>query len=74
MSDGRVVAALGRALRTLPPDDSRLLKLRFTDGLAISTIARQEGMDQASLYRRVAALLRRLRRDLERSGIAAPVH
>lgn len=74
MSDDRVTAALGRALRTLTPDDSRLLKLRFTDGLAISTIARQEGMDQASLYRRVAALLRRLRRDLEGRGIAAPAH
>jgi RNA polymerase sigma factor (sigma-70 family) len=74
MHDGRATEALGRALRALTPDDSRLLKLRFTDGLAISTIARQEGMDQASLYRRVAALLRRLRRDLEGRGIAAPAH
>lgn len=71
LNDSRVTGALARALRSLTPDDSRLLKLRFTDGLAISTIARQEGIDQASLYRRVASLLRRLRRDLEGSGIAA---
>jgi RNA polymerase sigma factor for flagellar operon FliA len=70
-NDGRVTGALARALCSLAPDDSRLLKLRFTDGLAISTIARQEGIDQASLYRRLAGLLRRLRRDLEGRGIAA---
>jgi RNA polymerase sigma factor for flagellar operon FliA len=73
-NDVRVTTALARALRSLAPADSRLLKLRFTDGLAISTIARQEGIDQASLYRRVAILLRRLRRDLEDRGIAAAAH
>ena len=74
MRDHRVLEALARSLRTLNAADSRLLKLRFTDGLSISTIARREGLDQASLYRRVAALLRRLRRDLESRGIAAAVH
>jgi RNA polymerase sigma factor for flagellar operon FliA len=74
LHDGRVTAALARALRGLSAADSRLLKLRFTDGLAISTIARQEGIDQASLYRRVAILLRRLRRELEGGGIAAAAH
>jgi RNA polymerase sigma factor (sigma-70 family) len=72
MRDHRVTAALAGALRTLPPDDSRLLRLRFSEGLSISSIARSEGIDQASLYRRVAALLRRLRRDLEARGIEAP--
>ncbi len=71
MNNGRVSAALTRALGALTPDDSRLLRLRFSDGLAISAIARQEGVDQASLYRRVAGLLRRLRRDLEGRGIVA---
>ena len=72
MRDHRVAAALAGALRTLSPADSRLLRLRFAEGLSISSIARSEGLDQASLYRRVAALLRRLRRDLEARGIAAP--
>jgi RNA polymerase sigma factor for flagellar operon FliA len=70
--DHRVTAALAGALRTLPPADSRLLRLRFSEGLSISSIARREGIDQASLYRRVATLLRRLRRDLEARGIEAP--
>ncbi len=69
--DHRVSAALAGALRTLPPADSRLLRLRFSEGLTISSIARREGLDQASLYRRVASLLRRLRRDLEARGVAA---
>jgi len=72
MRDPRVAAALAGALRTLPAADSRLLRLRFADGLSISSIARTEGIDQASLYRRVATLLRRLRRDLEARGIEAP--
>jgi RNA polymerase sigma factor (sigma-70 family) len=72
MRDHRVAAALAGALRTLPPADSRILRLRFSEGLSISSIARSEGIDQASLYRRVAALLRRLRRDLEARGIEAP--
>ena len=72
MRDHRVAEALAGALRTLPPADSRLLRLRFSEGLSISSIARSEGIDQASLYRRVAALLRRLRRDLESHGIQAP--
>ena len=70
--DRRVAAALARSLRTLGPEDSRLLKLRFSNGMSIPSIARREGLDQASLYRRVAALLRRMRRELESSGIAAP--
>ncbi|HEX6463435.1 MAG TPA: hypothetical protein VFZ98_03235, partial [Vicinamibacterales bacterium] len=72
--DHRLLEALARSLRTLNAADSRLLKLRFTDGLSISSIARREGLDQASLYRRVAALLRRLRRELESRGVAAAAH
>jgi len=72
MRDPRVSEALAGALRTLPAADSRLLQLRFSEGLSISSIARREGVDQAFLYRRVATLLRRLRRDLEARGIEAP--
>ena len=74
MRDPRIAEALARALQTLSPGDSRLLRLRFAEGLSISTIARREGIDQASLYRRVATLLRRLRRELESHGIAAAAH
>jgi RNA polymerase sigma factor for flagellar operon FliA len=69
--DRRLTAALARSLRTLDPADCRLLKLRFSNGMSITSIARQEGINQASLYRRMAALLRRLRRDLEARGAAA---
>ena len=74
MRDPRIAEALARALQTLSPGDSHLLRLRFAEGLSISTIARREGLDQASLYRRVATLLRRLRRELESHGIAAAAH
>jgi RNA polymerase sigma factor for flagellar operon FliA len=74
LGDRRNAEALARALQTLAPGDSRLLRLRFAEGLSISSIARREGLDQASLYRRVATLLRRLRRELESRGIAAAAH
>jgi len=74
MQDRSIAEALARALQTLSPGDSRLLRMRFAEGLSISTIARREGLDQASLYRRVATLLRRLRRELESHGIAAAAH
>jgi len=74
MRDRRTAEALARALHTLAPSDSRLLRLRFAEGLSISSIARSEGLDQASLYRHLATLLRRLRRELERRGIAAAAH
>src|SRR5207244_11409156 len=40
----RLAAALARALKTLAPADFRLLKLRFSSGLSISSIARREGL------------------------------
>jgi RNA polymerase sigma factor (sigma-70 family) len=73
LRDDRVVnEALAHSLRSLTPADSRLLKLRFSNGMSVSSIARREGLDQGSLYRRLATLLRRIRRDLEARGIAAP--
>jgi len=72
--DRGVAKALARALKNLSPSDSRLLKLRFSNGMSISSIARNEGLDQASLYSRVSGLLRRMRRELEDGGVAAPAH
>ena len=72
--DRRVGAALGGALKSLDPADRRLLKLRFSNGMSISSIAKREGLDQASLYRRVAGLLKKMRRELESRGIEAAAH
>src|SRR5262249_7496334 len=52
LRDDRVVSdALARSLRSLTPAESRLLKLRFSNGMSVSSIARREGLDQGSLYR-----------------------
>ena len=72
--DRRVTAALGGALKALDPADRRLLKLRFSNGMSISSIAKREGLDQASLYRRVAGLLKKMRRELESRGVEAAAH
>jgi len=65
----RVTGALARALATLEPSDRRIMQLRFADGLSLVGIARREGLEQASLYRRVERILRRLRREIEGRGI-----
>jgi len=65
----RVVGALAGALTTLDPIDRRIMKLRFSEGLSVVGIARQEGLEQASLYRRVERILRRLRREIEGRGV-----
>ena len=49
----------------LEPEDRVILRMRFEDGLAISAIARQLGLDQRRLYGRVDRLLRRLRKSQE---------
>jgi RNA polymerase sigma factor (sigma-70 family) len=67
----RVMTALARALTTLDPIDRRIMKLRFADGLSVVGIARREGIEQASLYRRVERILRRMRREIEGRGIDA---
>ena len=67
----RVAGALAGALTTLDPIDRRIMKLRFTEGLSVVGIARREGLEQASLYRRVERILRRLRREIEGRGVNA---
>jgi RNA polymerase sigma factor for flagellar operon FliA len=67
----RIACALARALTTLDPVDRRIMKLRFGDGVSVVGIARREGIEQASLYRRVERILRRLRREIEGRGIDA---
>ena len=68
----RIRRALGPAMRGLADQDWLILRLRFQDGLAVADIARALNLDQKPLYRRLEALLRRLRDALEAEGIDGP--
>jgi RNA polymerase sigma factor (sigma-70 family) len=62
--------ALDRALDEVGVSDRLLLRLRFDDELSAQEIARLLGFSSAfHVYRRVNALLARLRRSLEAQGI-----
>jgi len=60
-----------KALAAMTPEDRVVLRLRFTEGATIAAVARALGTAQRPLYRRIEALLARLRRALEESGIDA---
>lgn len=47
-----------------------MLEERFAHGLRLAQIADRRGLEHKTVYRRFAALLRRLRADLEAQGIA----
>lgn len=51
-----VKEAVIEALRSLEPQDARLLKLRFVDGLNLAEIGRIERVHKATICRRMAAL------------------
>lgn len=74
MLDKRHAARTHRALRQavarLTAEDRLMLEQRFVDGLRLAQIADLRGLEQKAVYRRFAALLRRLRADLESQGIA----
>jgi RNA polymerase sigma factor (sigma-70 family) len=63
--------ALSEALKALPAPDQHVLRLRFQHGLQVAQSARLMGLDQKALYRRIEALLKRLRRELETRGVNA---
>jgi RNA polymerase sigma factor (sigma-70 family) len=63
--------ALAAAIAGLDPEDRRLVRLRFVDDLSVAEIARQSGADQAALYRRLNRLLRVIRVDMEKQGVAS---
>ena len=66
--------ALDRALEEVGVSDRLLLRLRFDDELPAQEIARLLGFSSAfHVYRRVNALLARLRRSLESQGIESAV-
>jgi RNA polymerase sigma-70 factor (ECF subfamily) len=57
---------LARALRSLKPDERALLALRFVAGLDATEIAQQLGLSPSGVRTRLARLIGRLRRDLDR--------
>jgi len=62
-----LVDALHRAIATLPAEDRLILKLHV-DGIKIVTIARQLGLEQMPLYRRIEGIKKLLRQKLEGEG------
>lgn len=60
---------LSDELAALAPDDLRLLKLRFADGLTVAAIAKSTSDDAKRLYRRISRLLEELRERLHQRGI-----
>jgi RNA polymerase sigma factor for flagellar operon FliA len=63
-------AALASALRTLPPEDQIILKLRFRDGFTIARIAQLIGEESKPLYRRFEKLFAHLRQRLSELGVS----
>jgi RNA polymerase sigma factor (sigma-70 family) len=58
-------------LRAVSAEDRVVLRLRFDDGMRVSDIARMLACDQKQLYRRIDAMVRRLRDALVAAGIDA---
>ena len=67
---GKACGALRRALERLPPRDRIVLRMHIEDGLSVAEVSRALGEEQKALYRKRDTLLRQLRLDLEREGIA----
>jgi RNA polymerase sigma factor for flagellar operon FliA len=66
-----VEGALGRGLDALAPEDRRLVRLRYWEGLTIAEIARRLDVPQKPLYRRMERALARLRRTLLAAGVTS---
>lgn len=67
----RIAGLLHEALTTLSPDDRLCLRLRFVAAASMADIARHTCQRSKPLYRRIAAVLTRLRRELTRRGLGA---
>lgn len=63
--------AVRLAMTMMTAEDRTILRLRFTNNASIANIARALGIEQRPLYRRVEALLDKLRRALEAAGVDA---
>lgn len=60
---------LDRAIRDLSPEDRLILQLRFWHGKTVPEIARNMGLEQKKVYKRLERLFQALRRALEDAGI-----
>lgn len=68
-TSGLASRVIRNALDSWPAEDAAIVRMRFGAAMAISDISRMLRLPQRPLYRRVEALLARLRRDLENAGI-----
>jgi RNA polymerase sigma factor (sigma-70 family) len=69
-AQSRLEAALARALSRLGPRERLALRMRFEQGLKLNDVARALGTDPKRFYRRFERILRRLRRLMNRDGVA----
>lgn len=67
----RASAMLGRSLKGLAPQDQLILRMRFTENMQISEIAKALQLEAKPLYRRIEKLLESLRGALEATGLTA---
>jgi len=65
---GRVVR---EALAALSVEDRMIVRLRFAEGMSIADVSRMLRLPQRPLYRRIEAVLRKLREALRDAGIDA---
>ena len=66
--EAAVTRAMAASLRRLPAGDRLLLRLRFGEGMTVSTIARGMAIPQRRLFRRFDGILARLRREMLDAG------
>lgn len=60
--------ALQEAMKTLPTEDQRIIRLHVWEGKTLAAVARELDLKQKPLYRRVKRAYRRLRAHLEARG------
>jgi RNA polymerase sigma factor (sigma-70 family) len=65
----RLMAALGRAMERLGPEDRMIVRMHFADGLTLAAVARALNLEQKPLYRRIEKLRAVLRESLEGEGV-----
>lgn len=67
----RTSAVLRGAIAAMPPEDRTVVRFRFGSSLTIASIARMLRVPQRPLYRRIEAIIARLREALREAGIDA---
>lgn len=67
----QVYGCLHEAIRSLPPDDRRLVHMRHIEGRRVNDIAAGFGMEPKRLYRRLARVHGQLRVIIESMGVTA---